>query len=184
MTQMIKNPLAVWETWVESLDWEDPLEESVATYSSILAWRIPMDRGAWRALTVHGVTKSRTRLSGCIIYYKETKIGEILPNDNRALCACYHQALVNYMRLTAISVRDNAWFPLQRWGVLRIKDVEALTHGHTPVRSRNWVWTEFKFREFKECLSWDVTVCCSRHWSLYALDIDAFIIKYFSLKND
>ena len=32
-----------------SLDWEDPLEEEMATYSSILAWRIPMDRGAWRA---------------------------------------------------------------------------------------------------------------------------------------
>ena len=42
-----------------SLDWEDPLEEGMATHSSILAWRIPMDRGAWWA-TVHGVTKSWT----------------------------------------------------------------------------------------------------------------------------
>ena len=40
---------------------EDPLEEGMATHSSILAWRIPMDRGAWRA-TVHGVTDSQTRL--------------------------------------------------------------------------------------------------------------------------
>ena len=45
-----------------SLDWEDPLEEEMATHSSILAWRIPMDRGAWRA-TVQGVAKSWTRLS-------------------------------------------------------------------------------------------------------------------------
>ena len=37
--------------------WEDPLEEGMATHSSVLAWRIPMDRGAWWA-TVHGVTKS------------------------------------------------------------------------------------------------------------------------------
>ena len=36
--------------------WEAPLEESMGTHSSVLAWRIPMDRGAWRA-TVHGVTK-------------------------------------------------------------------------------------------------------------------------------
>ena len=50
------------ETWVRSLGQEDPLEEGMATHSSILAWRIPMDRGAWRA-TVHGVVKSRTRLS-------------------------------------------------------------------------------------------------------------------------
>ena len=50
------------ETWVQSLVWEDPLEEGMATHSSILAWRIPMDRGAWRA-TVHGVAKRQTQLS-------------------------------------------------------------------------------------------------------------------------
>ena len=42
--------------------WEDPLEEGMATHSFILAWRIPMDRGAWWA-TVHGVAESWTRLS-------------------------------------------------------------------------------------------------------------------------
>ena len=47
---------------VQSLSWEDPLEEGLATHSSILAW-IPMDREAWWA-TVLGVTKSQTRLSG------------------------------------------------------------------------------------------------------------------------
>ena len=41
VSQTVKNPPAVWETWVRSLDWEDPLEESMATHSSILAWRIP-----------------------------------------------------------------------------------------------------------------------------------------------
>ena len=50
------------ETWVQSLSWEDPLEEGMEIHSSVLAWRIPMDRGAWRA-TVHGVAKCRTRLS-------------------------------------------------------------------------------------------------------------------------
>ena len=43
---------------VRSLDWEDPLEEGMATHSSILAWRIPMDRGAWQA-TVHGLQRVR-----------------------------------------------------------------------------------------------------------------------------
>ena len=51
----------MWDTWVQSLRLEDPLEEGMATHSSILAWRIPMDRGAWRA-TVHGVTQSWTKL--------------------------------------------------------------------------------------------------------------------------
>ena len=62
VAQMVKNLPAVWQTWLRSLGGEDPLEEGMATHSSILAWRIPMDRGAWWA-TVHGVAKSRTRLS-------------------------------------------------------------------------------------------------------------------------
>ena len=41
MAQTVKNPPAMWETWVRSLGWEDPLEEDIATHSSILAWRIP-----------------------------------------------------------------------------------------------------------------------------------------------
>ena len=40
MTQLVKNPLAMRGTWIRSLGWEDPLEEGMATYSSILAWRI------------------------------------------------------------------------------------------------------------------------------------------------
>ena len=59
VAQMVKNPPAMWETWVRSLDWEDLLEESLTTHSSIVAWRIPMDRGAWQA-AVHGVAKSWT----------------------------------------------------------------------------------------------------------------------------
>ena len=62
VAQMVNNLPAVWETWIRSLGWEDPLEEGMATHSSILARRIPMDRGAWWA-TVHGVTKSQTWLS-------------------------------------------------------------------------------------------------------------------------
>ena len=41
VSQMVKDPLAIQETWVQSLGWEDPLEEVMATHSSILAWRIP-----------------------------------------------------------------------------------------------------------------------------------------------
>ena len=52
----------MWDSWIQSLSWEYPLEEGMAIHSSILARKIPMDRGAWQA-TVHGVTKSQTRLS-------------------------------------------------------------------------------------------------------------------------
>ena len=62
MAQVVENLPTMQETWVLSLDWEDPLEEGIVTHSSILAWRISMDREAQQA-TVHGVIKSRTRLS-------------------------------------------------------------------------------------------------------------------------
>ena len=59
MDKTVKNLLAMQETWVPSLDREDPLENGMATHSSILASKIPMDREAWWA-TDHGVTKNLT----------------------------------------------------------------------------------------------------------------------------
>ena len=59
MAQIVKDPPAIWETWIKSLGWEDPLEEGMATQSSILASRIPKETGA----TVHGVAKSQTGLN-------------------------------------------------------------------------------------------------------------------------
>ena len=62
---VVKNPPAIAgdiETRVQSLGQEDPLEEGMTTRSSILAWGIPWDRGAWW-VTVHRVTKNRTQLT-------------------------------------------------------------------------------------------------------------------------
>ena len=57
MAQMVKSLPAMWETWVQSLGQEDPLEKEMATHSTNSCLEHPMDRGAWQA-TVHGVTKS------------------------------------------------------------------------------------------------------------------------------
>ena len=62
MAQRLKRLPAMQETPVQSLGWEDPLEEGMATHFSILVWRIRMDRGVWQA-AVHGVAKGQTRLS-------------------------------------------------------------------------------------------------------------------------
>ena len=61
VAQLVKNMSAMQETLIQSLGWEDPLEKETATHSSILAYRIPMDRGTWQA-TVHRVSKSWTWL--------------------------------------------------------------------------------------------------------------------------
>ena len=70
---------------VQSLGWDYPMEEGMTTHSSILAWRIPMDRGAWWA-TVHVVAKSQTRLSDFTFFLSLSwlEILSIFP------CACWH----------------------------------------------------------------------------------------------
>ena len=55
---MVKNPPKMKETWVQSSGWEDPLEEDMATHSSIPAWRLSMDRGAWWATVCGGLKMS------------------------------------------------------------------------------------------------------------------------------
>ena len=55
MAQLVKNPLAMWETWVQSLGWEGPLEKGKATDSNILAWRISRkesDTNEWLSLSL------------------------------------------------------------------------------------------------------------------------------------
>ena len=61
VAQMVKNLPTMQKTWVRSLGWEDPLEEGMATHSSILAWRIPWTEEPGGA-TVYGVSKSQTRV--------------------------------------------------------------------------------------------------------------------------
>ena len=85
VAQSVKNLPAMRETWVWSLGWKDPLEEDMATHSSILAWRIPMDRGAWQA-AVHGVARSWTWLTEqlstapypCLYWHLESTIAQPL----------------------------------------------------------------------------------------------------------
>ena len=61
VTQMVKNLPTMWETCVQSLDQEDPLEKVMFFPASFLAWRIPWARGDWR-VTVHGIAKSQIQL--------------------------------------------------------------------------------------------------------------------------
>ena len=54
VVQLVKNLPAMQETQVGSLGWEDPLEEGMATHSSILVWRIPVDKGVWQGHSPRG----------------------------------------------------------------------------------------------------------------------------------
>ena len=65
---------------------EDPLEEEMATRSSILAWRIPMDRGAWQA-TVHGVAKSSTQVSTTLKSIQDRERSKLLSSKRMVLAS-------------------------------------------------------------------------------------------------
>ena len=57
---MVKNPPAMWETWVQFLGWEDPLEEGKATHPSTLAWRIPWREEPGRTRKESDTTERQT----------------------------------------------------------------------------------------------------------------------------
>ena len=81
MAQTVKHLSTMRETQVRSLGWEDPLEKEMAIHSRIIAWKNPMDRGAWQA-TVHGVTKSRTGLSNFTSLHFNQLSGQEIFNTN------------------------------------------------------------------------------------------------------
>ena len=87
---MLKNLSAMREIWVQSLDWEDPLEEGMATHSSILAWRVSMDKGAWWA-TVHLVGK-------------ESDTNEWLSTICLCVCVCVCVCVLSHDQLFATPV--------------------------------------------------------------------------------
>ena len=62
VAQLLVNLSAMWEAWVQLLGWEDHLEKGTATHPNTLAWRIPMNKGAWQT-AVHGVTKCQTQVN-------------------------------------------------------------------------------------------------------------------------
>ena len=85
VVKIVKNLPAVRKTWVWSLGWEEPLEEGMATHSSILAWRIAMDRGAWQA-TVHGGHKESDATNHWAIGGSSIKLVTFLQTWRSHLC--------------------------------------------------------------------------------------------------
>ena len=90
VAQLIKNLPAMWETWVQSLGWEEPLEEDTATHFSILAWRIPMDRGALWA-TIPGIIEldMSERLTFYVYYGRNCPTSHWFPRCTRIIIVSF-----------------------------------------------------------------------------------------------
>ena len=105
---MVKNPPAMWETWVQSLDWEDPLEEGMASHSSILAWRILMDRSlAGYSPWIHKELDMTERLS---TQHKPPYI-ESLSFSNTSLLSFLSQGFL----CTCYSLLETVSLPFLKW---------------------------------------------------------------------
>ena len=111
MAQLVKNPPAMWETWVRSLSWEDPLEKGTATHSSSLPWQIPWtvySMGSQRAghtegLSLHFIplvkqfaitvressnTVTKLFLSKCMTLLRSQKNNTILTFEGKIMTKC------------------------------------------------------------------------------------------------
>ena len=84
MAQLVKNLPAMQETWVRSLDWEDPLEKGMASHSSILAWRIPQGR-VWKSSLTCIIIKATVDILRSIFWHILTEISlqEILSSGEK-----------------------------------------------------------------------------------------------------
>ena len=100
---VVKTLPAVQESWVRSLSWADPLEEGMEENS--------MDRAAWRA-TVHGVAKSRTRLSDFTFHFSLLCTGE--GNGNLLQCSCLENPRDRGAWWAAVHGVAQSWTPLKQ----------------------------------------------------------------------
>ena len=130
VVQMVKNLTAMWETWVQSLDWEDPLEKGTATHSSMLAWRTPRTEEPARIQSM-GVARSRTRLSNFYFH--------LLPNNNnKHILSTYWQTSRHNQRhftqtiLSDLqnSLKKNHYSPSHFYRLAnRFEEMKRLVHG-------------------------------------------------------
>ena len=144
----------MWETLVWSLGWEDPPEEGMATHSSALAWRIPMDRGAWRA-TVHGSqrggrdwrTKHSTQRPNTLqeevdssVLFPKSKHGENHPNrvHNQQELSPILWCFFKIFQFNAIKCQRLCWW--EQTGVVPVRVGGMTCQGKPHHRSRR-PWT-------------------------------------------
>ena len=105
VAQLVKNPPAIWETWVWSLDWKDPLEKGMATYSSILAWRIPWTKKSgklqsmgWQRVRHDWATFTFT-FQRCLIYWRKKIHQRLLLNVNISQYSSRLHCFLSYIRV-------------------------------------------------------------------------------------
>jgi len=135
VAQLVKNPPAMWETWVLSLGWEDPLEKGKGTHSSILAWRIP-----W---AIHGFAKSWTRLSNFHCISLHFKL------NNSLLTKCSFQKAtenINSLHVPCMCVCSVPQLCLTLSGLMDFRSLDSSDHGILQARILVWVVISYSWK--------------------------------------
>jgi len=132
---------------------KDPLEEGMATHSSILAWRIPMNRGAWRA-TVHRITKSRTRLKRLSMHARTVwmNLNDIMLGEGKHDSAChiiYHYVSFNLHKLFRIGKSIGT----KSRSLVKGAGAEALGNRKWLLMGMGLFWGWWKCFEIRQCWS-------------------------------
>ena len=150
VAQMVKNPPPMQETWVRCLGWKDTLEEGMAAHSSILTWRIPMDRGAWWAIA-QWVTSSQIWLTNwsytahmIILKYIYYTI-EIHLYHNRNI-----QVNLSYISYLNKLYESSSWMKLE---LLMRGLVDDISHGTLDILEN---WMGFNFSHFHYFCSYNL----------------------------
>ena len=127
VTQMMKNLPAIRETWVRFLGWECPLEESMSTHSSVLAWRIPMDRerslvgySPWGHRVGHDWETNNTYIQTYICIYIYTQACVYIHTETNSIytymciCVCTHIHIYIFLSyIWELNTRTASYLPLQ-----------------------------------------------------------------------
>ena len=129
VAQMVKRLSTMWETWVWSLGREDSLEKAMATHASSLPWKSHGRRSLVKA-TVHGVAKSRARLSDFTFFHFHTVAGNV------KWCSCYRVALL-WSRVTISSSNSTSQYIPKRLES-RDSDKYFCAHIHSSVIHNSW----------------------------------------------
>ena len=137
MAKPVKNLPAVQKTWVWSLGWEDSLEEGIAIHSSILAWKILMDRGVWWAI-VHGVAKTQTQLNTVqlqVIILRVLLVLDLIAIEHYVFPVSSRCNLLIYVYFTQILIENKnvlIWWNYKFYNLFHEQQWRTYMHGEKP----------------------------------------------------
>ena len=160
------------ETWVWSVGWEDPLEEGMATHSSILAWRMSMNREDWQAI-VHGVAKSQTRLGDQVQHSTRTMRGaSLVAQMLKNLPAMQETQVLSLGREDPLEKGISTHSSVLAWKIPWTEEPGGLQSIGLQRVSHDWVTNTHTHTTMRTWTVASINIFCPRHLALRHIPAD------------